>query len=750
MRHNAETVKIMEKRSLIILLICAIAWIALIVRLFYLQVIEYDTYQNAVIDNVLRENSATADRGLIYDCNMVPIATNVTVWRVFISPRDIEDQNQAILISTKLSEITGVDYNYIYERTQKTNRADETIKRKVYEEEANQILALIDEHELTKQIHLEASTTRYYPYGSLASTVIGIVGTDGGLFGLEYQYDDYLSGSTIKYITAKSGSGLSMPYKYDTATTEGTSYNAVSTIDITVQNMLENQLRSTYENSNPLNRVTGIVMDVKTGAIKAMGVYPSVDLNSPYTLDADSQEKLDNCGFAEDSKEYNEYYWQLVYSLWKNKAVSELYEPGSTFKIITTAIGIEEGATTFDDVYYCSGALKLEGYGSPIHCHKRSGHGRVTYAEGLQQSCNPTLMQLAMKIGRSKFYEYFDAFGFKDITGIDLPGESYGLYSEFSSFSQVSLAVYSFGQTFKTTALQELTAISAIANGGYLVTPYVIESVVDDDGNAVYTHETDIKRQIISTEVCKSITSVLEQGVSGNGGARNAYVTGYKVAAKTGTSEVRDVFNEAGETYLRIGSCVAYAPADDPQYAVIIIVDSPQSGNVYGSTVAAPYVSKFLNEFLPYMGIERTYTDEELANLSVSIRDYRGYEIEDAKNSIINLGLDYVIVGEGDTVTNQIPSSGSSINKNSGKVYFYCGEASPESTVPVPDVKGRTGPSANKEIINSGLNINIIGATNHMADSATYVVEQSPAAGEVVPTGTVVTVELRYTAATDD
>jgi len=750
MRHNADTIKTMKSRTAFILIVCAVAWAVLLGRLFFLQVIEYDKYQNAVIDNVLRETATTSDRGIIYDCNMVPIATNVTVWRLFISPRDIADQNQAILISTRLSEITGVDYSYIYERTQKVNRADETIKRKVYEEEANEVRALIDEYELAKQIHLEASTTRYYPYGSLASNLLGIVGTDGGLFGLEYEYDDYLSGSTIKYITAKSGSGLSMPYKYDTVSESGGSYNAVSTVDISVQNMLDKQLKATYENSDPLNRVTGIVMEVKTGAVKAMGTYPNVDLNSPYVLDEESQILLENCGFDPTSNEYNEYYWELVYGLWRNKAVSELYEPGSTFKIITTAMGLEEGVLKFDDIYHCSGALHIDGYPQPIHCHKVYGHGTVTYAEGLQQSCNPCLMQLADKIGREKFYEYFEAFGFQDITGIDLPGESYGLYSEYKDFSKLSLAVYSFGQTFKTTPLQELTAICAIANGGYIVTPYMVSSIVDDNGNTVYVHETDTKRQIISTEVCKSITEVLEQGVSGNGGARNAYVTGYKVAAKTGTSEVRDVLNEEGESYLRVGSCVAYAPADDPQYAVIIVVDSPQCETIYGSAVAAPYVSKFLNEFLPYAGIERTYTDEELANLSVSIRDYKGYAIEDAKNSITNLGLSYEVYGNGDTVTFQIPGSGNSMNKNSGKVILYTGEALPDNTVVVPDVMGRTGITANKEIINAKLNINITGATNHMEDKGAYVVFQSPAAGEIVPYGTVVTIELRFTAIADD
>lgn len=732
-------------RSVIILSVCFVAWCVLIGRLFYLQVLNYDEYRGKVIDNVQHETPVNTERGIIYDSNMVQLASNYTVWRVFISPRDITDDTQARKISQGLSEILEVDYDKIYNMTQKKKRADETVKKQVEEDKAEQVRTFISENELSSQIHLEASTKRYYSYGSLASSVVGFTGTDGGLLGLELEYDDYLAGTSGTYITAKNGQGTSMPYKYDSYAPGDGGANLVTTIDVTIQYMLEQQLQKTYADSMPINRVTGIVMNPNTGAVLAMATYPTFDCNSPWTLDTDSQKKLDESGYDKNSEEYSKYYNELLYALWKNKAVSEIYEPGSTFKVITTAMALEENVVSLDERFYCKGHLMINGYDKPIHCHKRQGHGSVTFEVGLQQSCNPVLMTIGMRVGTDRFYNYLKAFGFMEKTGIDLPGEATSYLHAYDSFNQVQLAVYSFGQTFKVTPLQQLTAISTVANGGNLITPYVVSQIIDDGGNVLYAHETDIKRQVVSSEVCSTISGVLERGVSGDGGAKNAYVSGYKIAAKTGTSEVRDVLNEAGEAYLRVGSTVAYAPADDPQVAMIIVVDSPQCESVYGSVVAAPYIASLMEQVLPYIGVERNYTDEEAANLEQNIRDYSGWSISEAKSSVSALGLKCQVKGEGDVVTYQIPKAGEAIDKQNGKVILYTGEAVPEADVAVPKLIGMSASNANARLANAGLNINITGATNYEnSSSAAVVVSQSPAEGEMVIPGTVVTIELRF------
>ncbi len=729
-------------RAKMLTLAFAVLFIAVIGRLFYLQVLHYDKYQAAAIDNVQRETTVAAERGVIYDANMRQLATNTTVWRVFVSPVDMEDASQARLICAELAEILDVDYDTILERALRENRKDETIKKNVEEDEAQQVLTFIEENGFQNQIHLEASTKRYYPYGNLAAHVIGITGTDGGLFGLEYQYNTYLQGIPGRYITSKNGVGTNMPTKYDTYIEAENGYNVLSTIDMTVQLALENQLKATYYDSEPLSRVTGVVMDVNTGAVYGMGTYPDMNLNDAWTLADEYQKQLDESGLVKGSEEYNQLYTNLVYTMWNNKAVSGLYEPGSTMKVMTTAMALEEKMVRFDEQFYCSGVLTVADI--PIRCHRRQGHGQGSYAYLLQQSCNPTLMTVAARLGEETFYNYFRAFGYTEKTGIDLPGEASGIYHELSGFNQVELATYSFGQTFKTTALQQVTAISAIANGGYLVTPHVVSALLDDEGNVVTSVAPEVKRQIISTDVCEAITEVLEDGVSGDGGAKNAYVAGYKVAAKTGTSEVRDVLNEEGESYLRVGSCVAYAPAENPQVAVIIVVDSPQCESVYGSVVAAPYISNLLGEILPYLGVERHYTEKELESMIINVTDYTGYEVNEAKTAIEALGLDVVLRGSGDKVNYQMPRSGSSMMLSEGKIILYTEGETPEATLQVPNLSGMTAAAANRSLINKGFNVKIEGALNYTEGSGAVVISQYPEPGTMLEPGAVVTIECRH------
>ena len=725
-------------RTLAIIIIFMVLWAVLVIRLFSLQIINHEKYEAKVIDNIERETNVSANRGIIYDCNMVQLATNETTWRIFISPRDVEDSTQGALIATHLSDILGVEYDDIMAKIAKTNRADETIKKDISEEEYKQVITLINEYDLDEQIHYEAYTKRYYPYGSLASSVIGCVGSDGGQLGLELQYDTELTGVAGKYITARDAVGNRMPYKYDSYIEAENGANLVTTIDTRVQSVLEEQLKQTYADNAPKDRVCGIVMNVDTGAILAMAQYPNFDLNDPYTLDADSQALLSASEYVKGSEEYNNYYWELVYSMWKNKAVTETYEPGSTFKVITTAMALEEGVTTFSDPYYCSGSMKIEGYDQPIHCHKTSGHGAVTYAVGLQQSCNPTLMQVAAKIGESKFYDYFNAFGYTEKTGIDLPGEAGSIYDPFSNFSNVSLAVYSFGQTFKVTPIQQIRGIATVANGGKLVTPHLVSKIVDDEGNIIESFDEGAVRQVVSEDVCAEISRVLEEGVSGDGGAKNAYVAGYKIAAKTGTSEKRDT----KDTSDVVGSTVAYVPSDDPQYAVLIVVDNPQTASHFGSVVAAPYVAGTLSEILPTLGIERQYTSSDSGMITTAVSNYTTWSVAEAKSAIDGKGIKCEVIGEGDVVTEQIPSAGSIIQQESGKIVLYTGGSTPENNqVTVPDLTGYGAEAANNVLVSNGFNVKIDGTINQAGAS---VVSQSPAAGDTVPYGTVVTITVRY------
>ncbi len=798
-------------RATVITVVFAALAVLCICRLAYLQIHEYDYYRKKVADEITVETKVNPERGTIYDRNGNILATNSTVYLCFISPQDIidamaekdkdSDDTQVYtwsssdgksydgvkmdeLISRFLADTLDIDYSSILEKTAKKGRRYEVIANEISVEKAEMIQQFISDYKLTSQIYLRPGAIRYYPYGDLASHVIGFTNSDGiGIYGLEAYYNNLLEGSGGRYVSAQDALNNDMDFEYETYIEAEDGQNLYTTIDTYIQYELENQLEATVAENKVANRATGIVMNVNTGDIYAMATSPSFDCNDPYTLDDLSQAKYDAYQDSEDftadiqklgkkklkeeqpelseedggygaaldgvinanreelSKQaVSDYYFNLVYEMWKNKAITELYEPGSTSKIITTAMVFEEGVTNPEESFTCTGSMKVEGYGLPIKCHKAGGHGTMPYRRMLQQSCNPTLMTVALRLGREKFYNYFLDFGYGEITGIDLPNEASTYYHSFKDFSNVSLAVYAFGQTYKTTPLQQLCAISSVANGGKLLTPHLLKSVTDSDSNTVDTYETKVKRQVVSTEVCKTIAGILEQGVATDGGAKNAYVKGYKVAAKTGTSEKIDTKDSTGQTYLRVGSCVAFAPADDPEIAVIIIADEPMGGSVYGSIVAAPYVSNFLANILPYLGYEPNYTEEELANVEASILDYTGYDVDTAKIDITNRGLVCEVVGNGDTITSQVPAAGSTVSKNGGRVIVYTGAQEPQKTVEVPDVVGKSAEAANRILTNAGLNISLSGATNNKEST---VATQSLAAGTTVAEGTVVEISLR-------
>lgn len=788
-----NTSKTITKRSYFVLAVFIVMWLALCAVLFNIQILSYDEYQKKVINQLTKETEVTSERGDIYDSNMNLLAANKTVWLIFISPQDIMDamasdfSMYAIateeghhnigaigylgalheasglyiytdadgnsssytmdkLIAKGLSEILDVDYTKIMDLTKKKNRYYEVVKKNVEKEEADLVREFIDKYGLEEQIYLSASTKRFYPNGSLACHVVGFVNSDGnGVYGLESYYNDVLKGSSGSYITATDGKGNDLPDAYESYLSDKDGFNIVTTIDSYIQYELENVLEETMRVNAAANRVAGIVMDVNTGGVLAMATIGGYDLNEPYTLTEYYQAALDASGFDPDSNEYKEAFKNQLYTMWNNKAVTELYEPGSTFKIITTAMSLELGVGKLSDHFTCNGKIKIDGYASPIRCHKLSGHGDIDFKTALQQSCNPAFVTIGMRIGRDNFYNYFKMFGYGAKSGVDLPGELSTIYHSYEDFSNVSLAVYSFGQTFKVTPIQHLSAIAAVANGGYLVTPHLMDKVIDDDGNVIDSYGTSEKRQILSEATCKTLATILEEGVSGNGGAKNAYVAGYAVAAKTGTSQKRD---EADDS-LRVGSCVAYAPADDPQVAVLILVDEPSAGSSYGSVVAAPYVSKLLSYVLPYLGFEPQYKEGESASVESAVNDYTGLTLATTISLLDKNGFDYTIVGDGDSVTGQWPSSGTIVSELSKKIVIYTNGDEPEATVKVPNVVGKTAEAANRLIMNENLNIRIDGAANYTSGSGATVISQSPAAGTLVPAGTVITLEFMHLSDTD-
>ena len=754
------------------------AWV--VGRLASYQIKNHDYYQSKVLNQLTIQTEVTPERGTITDRNGNILATNITVYNVILSPYDIithmqkdseknsdndpendvhyeyTDSDYGInysgrqlddMIAEVLSKYLDVDKSSILEKTAKVNRYYEVVKKNVDADIAEKIEIFIAQFDLKKDIYFVASSKRYYPKGDLACHVIGFTNSDGvGIYGLEAYYNNLLEGTSGRYILAQDGKKNDMPFEYERFIEAENGYNITTTLDMYIQYELENQLEKTFNESGAGDRVCGMVYDVDTGEVLAMATYPSFDLNDPYTIDEYSQAELDASGLKEGTDEYKTEYSRLMYRMWNNKCLTETYEPGSTFKVVTSSMALEEGVVTPETPFYCAGSLMVEGWSKPISCANHNGHGAVTFRTGLQQSCNPTLMQVAALIGRERFYYYFKAFGYGGKTGIDLPGEVGSIYASYENFSGVSLAVYSFGQTFKTTPVQQLRAITVVANGGYLVTPHLLREITDDDGNVIQTYESEPVRQVVSENTCKTLTDILEEGVATNGAAKNAYVKGYRVAAKTGTSEKKDEFDENGNTPYRVGSTAAFAPADDPQISALIMVDKPLKSAVYGGIVAAPYISNLLSYVLPYIGVEPQYTTEELAKLDVTLSSYVGATVENAINDLSWRGFSYEIIGDGDTVTAQIPEAGSKISSDTGLLILYTGEETPANTVEVPDLMGMSAYNANNAAVSLDLNVTFYASTN---GSTATVINQYPAAGTKVPRGTIIEIELRHLDGTD-
>ncbi len=735
-----KTEKHVIKRIVATLISLLVIFVMIIGALFKLQICNYQDFQDKVLEQLTVETKVNPNRGKIFDRNGNVLASNITTWILYAIPKRMDNPE---FVAKEIARILDDNYESILEKLNKKSYKYQILSKSVDEKHADEIRRFIDDNDLSDSIRLTATAKRYYPYQSLASHALGFVNADGvGIYGLEKTYNNALEGMSGKYITSQDAQSNDMPFQYEIYLEDKeSSYDVVSTIDLYIQYQLEAQLELAATESGAQNRATGIVMNPQTGEILAMAVYPSFDLNTPYVLDDASNKKL--LQYTKGTNEYNKEYLNLLYAMWNNKAVSELYEPGSTFKLVTTAVALEENVAKTTDLFHCSGSLKVDGFYRAISCHKRTGHGSLNFREALQQSCNPSMMNLAFRIGKENFYNYFARFGYTTKTGIDLPSESQGVFHNYNDFSNVSLAVYSFGQTFKTTAIQQLRAVCVLANGGNLVTPHLLKQIKDENGNVVYEAQVQ-KEQIISPEVTETISQILKEGVDGNGGAKNAYVAGYDIAAKTGTSEKKDKFDENGNTSYRVSSCVGYAPINNAQVAAIILVDEPSVGSAYGSVVAAPYIANLMELILPYLGVEAEYSAEDSSHKQVVVPNLTGISIEEAVKTLKSKDISYEIYGTGNAVLNQMPNANYKIYQNNGKIILYTENNVNEYYIKTPNVIGKTAEEATKLLIEAGFNINIIGNQNYKLYQTSRITYQSVEKDTYLPKGSLITIEISF------
>lgn len=752
MKNNAEiTKRDISRRTLAVFMAIVIAFVGLAGRIAYIQFTDYKGLKDKVLEQYSSVITLPASRGTIYDRNMKALAMSESVENIYISPKGILQMSETkntdykTIIADGLSEILDVDRTIILARMEKTNSQYETIKKNLSEEEAAKVREFVVRYDLSSMITIEESSKRYYQYGSLASHVVGVNGTDGGLNGLEKTYNTMLSGTNGRIVKSNNAKDSDLTYKYETYVEAQNGANLVTTIDVNIQSIVEKYLEKAYNDQKAANRVAAVAMDVNTGEIYASAVYPNYDLNDPYTLTE---------SFLTEYEEYSQGYndpetgalviptedelrkkkLELVYEMWNNKVVNDLYEPGSTFKIVTTAIAMEEGIASIADSFNCQGQTLVDGV--TIKCHKEGGHGVQSFAETLQNSCNPAFVSLGLRVGKSTFMRYFEEFGFLDVSGCDMLGEikTYYYGTNNSQFGRVELANYSFGQSFKTTVIQQLRAVSTVANGGYLVTPHLAKYLTDDAGNITHTFEYDNGRQVISASVADSIVEILYGGIN-TGSTKNAAVEGYSIAAKTGTSQKLDIRDR--KAY--VSSCVAFAPAEDPQVAIIVIVDEPTEHDFYGGLVAAPVVSSVLSEVLPYLGIP---SNGEAEHENVTVTKMIGKNTADAVSALEKLGLNCKIVGNGLTVLDQMPLSGTSMTVG-GTVILYTEDTEDRNLVTVPSLIGYRAQDALQILKSKGLNVRITGAYSSEITGTPLVVLQDIADQEVEE-GTVITIEFRY------
>lgn len=720
-----------------------------VINLFRWQIVRGEELSNAALDQSLQSTTLSAMRGTIYDSTGKILAQSASVWTVVLEPAyfsyyDDPDATRR-KVASGLAPILELDEEEIYEKTQ-GNSYFVYLKRRVETSVRDEINKFLEDNGISAGVRLIEDYKRYYPYGQVASTVLGFTGTDGqGLEGLELQYDTELRGTAGRLISAQNALGTDMPFEYEQYIEAEDGYNLVLTIDETVQSILEKYLAEGVEQFKVKNGAVAILMDVDTGGILGMATTPSYDPNDPFTIqDKNLLAQIDELPKDEQDEAFN----QAQLKQWRNKAVTDTYYPGSVFKMVTYAMGLEEGVVTENSTFTCTGSITVPGWNDPIGCWYHAGHGTETLRQGLYNSCNPWAIHVGQLVGGKTFAKYREAFGFTESTGIDLPGEALTLYHSEQELELVAsnLAVESFGQNFSITPVHMITAAATIANGGYLVTPHVMDRIVDQEGNIVKTADTSYRRQVVSQETCDVIIDVLRQNVE-EGTATGGYVAGYRVCGKTGTSEKVAQHNEDPSKPMEyIASYCGFAPAEDPQYALLVFFDEPDDdtngGYNGGNAVAGPYFAKMMGEILPYLGVEAQYSDEEYAVLDTVAPNVTGMTLDEAYAALEEAGLSYSVVGDESDgsiqITAQVPASGGAVPKE-GKVVLYTNGYDEDATyVTVPDFSGYDVTNASYVASINQLQISVSGSSSAAAE----VTGQSVAAGEQVQIGTVITLSF--------
>ncbi len=757
--YARQATRTVRRRTFWLMLVLGIlAFLVLFFKLYDLQIIQHKQMQTRALDQQTSQTVVSAFRGTIYDRNGSQLAVSVSAEDVVMSPfhmkkqRDeeaerlekIRQENAQLAegekkksvdtivlwdydsLAAKLADILDLSQDDIRERMNNTNSQYELLAKKVDEDTADQIRQLINDLNI-EGLDLVATSRRVYPYGSLASHILGFAGAENtGLYGLESRYDQYLQGQSGLVVSAKDVKGNPLPYEYEQYFAAQSGQDVVLTLDANVQYYLEKYVGEMADKYGAENGATGIVMDVKTGGILGMVSYPTYDLNNAFTVQNDQ--------FKKDLTDTSD---QLM-KQWRNKALNDTYEPGSTFKILTMSAAMEEGLINMNTTYTCTGGIHVSD--ATIHC--TGTHGTQTLKEAAAHSCNPAFITFGLQLGNEKFYEYMNDFGLMSGTGIDLDGEATGVFASPESFTQLDLACYAFGQNFNVTPIALIAAQAACVNGGYLHTPYLVEQIVDSDGSITYQHDNTPVRQVVSEETSAHVRECLEYVVS-DGTGRNGQVKGYRVGGKTGTAD-------KGQTGDLVVSFVSFAPADDPQVIILVTMDTPSRSagtSVSGGSMVAPVNSKIMADILPYLGIEPTYSAEELLGADTTVPYVIGSSVEDAKSRVESRGFTCKVVGTGNTITDQTPAGGAVIPGKS-TVILYAGAEKPNTMYTVPQLVGKTAAEANVAATNAGLLVRFSGATQTTSGNI-RVLSQSLEAGQQVPAGTVITVQLGDTNMSD-
>ena len=784
--------QVIRSRTLLMMVLLGIVtFLLLFWKLYDLQINQHDELQEKAVAQQTRSTVVTASRGTIYDRNGLPLAISATAETVCVSPKDIveyvEEQREKqeaaaakakekgetyipgqvrdeTYIARGLERLLGVDQETILKKMERTFSQYEMVKKKVDQEIANDVRRFINgeiddegnevpegQRVKLRGVWMQPDAKRYYPYGSLAANVIGFVdGDNQGGVGLEAKYNSVLSGTAGLTVTAKNAAGSDLLYQYEQYYDAENGKNLVLTLDSNIQYYLEKGIESMADKFDAANGATGIVMDVNTGAILAMASYPNYDLNDYGTVyDEKLQAKLDStlAALAQNKGSYTtEEDYQAAVSKaasnilntqWRNKCIDSTYEPGSTFKPLTLAAALEEGVVNMNTTFTCTGSIKVQGWSKPIGCSRRSGHGTQTLEVATGNSCNPAFITMGLKIGTDRYYDYLESFGLMEPTGVDMIGEVSGIFSSRAQFNTnvVSLASYAFGQTFNVTPLALIRAQAACINGGYLYTPYVVDQILDDDGNIVSQHDSTPVRQVISEETSAKVRQCLEYVVA-QGTGKNGQVAGYRIGGKTGTADKTGT----GDVVV---SFMCFAPADDPQVIMLITMDTPSRTTgtyVSGGNMVAPTASQVMGEILPYLGIEPDYTADQLVGADATVPNVVGKTAEEAKAKLESVGFAYKTVGSGDTVTDQTPAGGAII-PNNATVILYLGAEKSSELCTVPNVVGRTASEANQALTNAGLIMKVTGATSTSSGNV-HAISQSVPEGTQVEAGSVITVRF--------